>query len=337
MFLNANASGYYRTRYDTGTLQKLTTVAAAELTTAERIAFLNDQAALAYAGMDQVGSYFDLVSALSQDAEPAVVQSYAETLQDARNYLTTDADREAFSRWMQATFAPMFAKVGWSADQGDGRLRASLIEIEGLAARNPEVVGRTVELARKFLQEPQSLDPAIVQPVLEVAATSNDAGLFELYTVTLNNTATTPEVQSVLGRALARFSDPRLLTSWLEKIVSPATRSQDAIHYLASVIGNPEAQKTAWEWTQQHWPEVEKKLAGSGGDALVRSTETFCDADARNEVAAFFAQHKLPGTERTLKLSLERIDACVNYRKRQQPELANWLALHPAATTAPRP
>jgi hypothetical protein len=78
---------------------------------------------------------------------------------------------------------------------------------------------------------------------------------------------------------------------------------------------------------------VEKKLAGSGGDALVSSTGSFCDADARTDVAAFFGEHKIPGTERTLRLSLERIDACINYRKRQQPELAGWLARHAAATS----
>ena len=337
MFMNANASGYYRSRYDSGTLQKLTAVAATELTTGERISLLNDQAALAYSGTEPMSNYLDLVMALSQDAEQAVVESYLEPLAQASVYATNDADRDAFAERVKSTFTPMFAKVGWVPDQSDGRLRANLILIEGLIGRNPAVVGQAVALAKRFLQEPQSLDPSIASEVLEVAAASNDAGLFELYMATLNNPATTPEMRSNLARSLARFSEPKLVTAWLEKIISPETRSQDSLRYLARVIANPEANKTAWEWTKQNWPDVEKKLAGSGGNALVGATGAFCDSDARNDVAAFFTQHKLPGTDRTLKLSLERIDACINYRKQQQPVLANWLARHPAATAVTSP
>ena len=76
---------------------------------------------------------------------------------------------------------------------------------------------------------------------------------------TLNNPATTPEMRSSLALAMSRFSDAKLVNAWLEKVVSAETRSQDALHYLASVIRNPDAGKVAWEWTKQHWPEVEKK------------------------------------------------------------------------------
>jgi aminopeptidase N len=337
MFMNANASGYYRSHYDSGTMQKLTAVAATELSTAERISLLNDQAALAYSGTEPIGNYLDLVAALSQDAEQAVVGSYLEPLLFTRRYVTTDADRAAFSAWVQSRFAPMFAKVGWAADQNDGRLRANLILIQGLAGRDPVVITRAVQMAKKFLQDPQSLDPSIARTVLEVASISNDAELFDLYMRALNNPATTPEMRSSLAQAMTQFSDPKLVNAWLEKIVSAETRSQDALRYLAGVIRNPEAEKVAWPWTKQHWPEVEKKLAGSAGDALVSSTGSFCDAEARSDVAAFFGEHKIPGTERTLNLSIERIDACINYRKRQQPELAGWLARHAAATSTTTP
>ena len=46
MFVNANASGYYRSHYDSGTMQKLTAVASTELSTAERISLLNDRGSL---------------------------------------------------------------------------------------------------------------------------------------------------------------------------------------------------------------------------------------------------------------------------------------------------
>jgi aminopeptidase N len=335
MFMNANASGYYRSRYDSGTMQKLTAVAATQLSTAERISLLNDQAALAYSGTEPISTYLDLVSTLSQDAEQAVVESYLAPLGQAGSNATNESNREAFAAWVRSTFNPMFAKVGWTSSQTEGRLRASLILIEGLEGKDPAVVSQSVALAKKFLQAPESLDPSIVAAVLAVAAVSNDTDLFEHYLAALKNPVTNPELQGNLARAMARFSEPRLVTAWLEKIVSPETRSQDAPRYLSLVIQNPVSQKTAWEWTKAHWPDVEKKLAASGGEVLVGATSSFCDAESRSDAAAFFGQHKLPGTERTLKLSLEQIDACVNYRNHQQPELTNWLAKHPAAAPMP--
>jgi aminopeptidase N/puromycin-sensitive aminopeptidase len=42
-------------------------------------------------------------------------------------------------------------------------------------------------------------------------------------------------------------------------------------------------------------------------------------------VAQFFATHKVPSSDRSLRHALERIDGCVELRNLQQPNLAKWL------------
>jgi aminopeptidase N/puromycin-sensitive aminopeptidase len=48
----------------------------------------------------------------------------------------------------------------------------------------------------------------------------------------------------------------------------------------------------------------------------------------RDEVAAFYAAHKIEAAERTYRQSIERINNCVNLKSQQEPQLASWLQQH---------
>jgi aminopeptidase N/puromycin-sensitive aminopeptidase len=65
------------------------------------------------------------------------------------------------------------------------------------------------------------------------------------------------------------------------------------------------------------------------GSALVGSTGAFCSVEARDDVTAFFATHKVPAAERTLKHAIEHINGCIELRSLQQPNLDKWLAAQP--------
>ena len=332
LFVNANASGYYRTRYDNEALQKITAVASTELSTAERLSLLNDQAALVMSGQENVSGYLNLLSALNQDDENVILESYVSKLASIHDYLLTDATKPVFTAWVRSTFSPMFAKVGWepAANETDDRheLRAQLIKLLGEVAEDPEVIRHSVELAKKYDADTGSLDPSLVRAVLSVAAMSNNTELFQEYVTAISSPKSTPEQLSDYGRALARFTDPKLLEKWLERIIAPETRNQDAARYLERVLENPAVQSIAWQWTKQHWSAVQDKLTMSSGYSIVSATGKFCDAGMRSDVQQFFAENKVASTERTLKQSLELMDSCVHFRARQQPNLTGWLEQH---------
>ena len=329
VFVNASASGYYRTHYDSAALEKLSSVATTALTTAERISLVNDEGALAGSGEESVAAYLNLVSALNQDSERAVVESYEPMLEKIHGYLLTDSDSAAFGAWVQANFGPMLTKMGWTPAAGESEetraVRGHLIRILAQFGGDAEVIHRSAELARKYMKDRRALEPNMAREVLAAAALSNDGELFDQYLAAAGDASATPEQLSDVSNALARFSDARLTERWLQKIVAPETRNQDAVHYIAEVLSNVAVQKPAWEWVKQHWPEVEAKLTVFGGAALVNATHNFCDTGARADVQDFFAGHKMASSERTLKQSVERIDSCIGFRSRQQANLATWL------------
>ena len=103
-----------------------------------------------------------------------------------------------------------------------------------------------------------------------------------------------------------------------------------------SVLMNADSHDAAWSWVKQHWDEVEKKTTISSGITIVSGTQNFCSTEARDDVQRFFSEHKVPSAERALKLAVERIDSCINFREHQQTNLASWLGQHSSASAGGR-
>ena len=150
--------------------------------------------------------------------------------------------------------------------------------------------------------------------------------MFEALAAAAQN-ATSPEEHYRYLFALTSFEDPALVQRALEYTLSPELRSQDTALYLSSFFASDSQRARAWEFTKQHWTELEPKITISLGDVnLVGSLSSFCSAEARDDIAAFFKNHQLPAAGRTVRQTLERINNCVETRQRQQQPLATWLA-----------
>jgi aminopeptidase N/puromycin-sensitive aminopeptidase len=58
----------------------------------------------------------------------------------------------------------------------------------------------------------------------------------------------------------------------------------------------------------------------------VGATGSFCTVRQRDEVAGFFATHKVEAAERTLAEAVDSINDCVQLRSAQESNLHAWLA-----------
>ena len=334
VFTNANAVGYYRTQYDNEMLKGLSAALMQHLSTAERMSLLTDQAALMRSGQENVAAFLDLVSAMSADQERSVIESYRQSLRAINDYLLTAANRETFHAWIRSTFRPAMARIGWTPAPGESEnihtLRSDLVGILGTIGEDPEIIRESTKLAHQYLKDFQTIDASLAKQVLEVAASYGNAELFDEYVAAKRN-ARSPEQYYNIDSAMSDFRDPQLVQRLLQLSVSPEVRNQDAPFLVASVLGNADVQETAWAWIKQHWDEVEKKITMSSGSNIISATQSFCSAEARDDVQRFFSEHKVPSSERALKQAVERINACINFREHQQSNLAAWLGQHGSA------
>ena len=336
VFTNAGAVGYYRTQYGSEDFSKLNDAVSAELTTAERVALVNDEAALAQQGREKIGVLLALIGKLSGDQQEAVVGSYLPALKRINDYLLTASDRDLFHDWVRAAFRPMMVRVGWVAAPGEiantTSLRADVVELLGVAGEDSDVISQSTKLARQYLENPDSVDATLARRVLVVAARNGDAALFEQYTSALR-AAKSPEQFSDLSTAITEFRDPQLMQRLLEMAISPEIRNQDAPALIGRVLANPAIQGLAWQWVKEHWADVEKNSASLNIAEVVAGVGNFCDASVRDDVQQFFGQH-MDANDRILRQSVEKINVCISYREHQQTELSGWLQQHTGSSAS---
>jgi len=187
------------------------------------------------------------------------------------------------------------------------------------------VLAEARKLTEQALENPASIDRTIAFTAFSLAAQDGDAALYDKVLDRLQKKGASLEEYYLYFQTAARFSDPKLLQRTLEYALTPAVRSQDTLGLISVVMENPAGAKLAWDFVRAHWSEIEKVGGGFTSGEVVAATSVFCDAGMRDEVQTFFATHKVPTAERTLKQSVERMNYCVDLKSRQTPQLSSWL------------
>jgi aminopeptidase N/puromycin-sensitive aminopeptidase len=243
----------------------------------------------------------------------------------------TPQEKSALSAWVRGTIGPEYAKLPPPAasDSANTReLRAHLFSALGYYGKDPAILAQAQEIAAKYLSEPGSVDASLGETALGIAARNGDAQLFDRLQQVYES-STDPEYQEGALRLLPQFADPTLVQRSLDYACSSKVRSQDAAIQFAIALRNDATRDLAWQYIQTHWETIHTLLTPEMGARLVSSTGNFCSAEDRDSVEKFFAAHKVPSADRSLKHAVESIDGCIELRKLQEPNLKQWLATQP--------
>jgi aminopeptidase N len=328
---NAGATGYYRVGYQPDAVKALASDAESKLTPAERIALQSDIWASVRVGREPVGDYLAFARGLQSDRDRAVLEDVLERLNFIGRYLVTDSDRDSYRVWLRQYLNPILKDVGWEPKPGESderkALRSRLYGALGHDARDPEVMAEARKIAEQALVNPDSVDRELAFSAFGVAAVNGDQAFYDKLMAALKNPKS-PEEYYMYLFTLGQFGDPTLLQRTLDYAVSPDVRSQDALGLIARVMGNPAGQKLAWDFILAHWDAVQKAGGPFASAEIVGATQSFCDANMRDQVTDFFSAHKIAAAERTYRQSIERINSCVDLKSQQEPQLSSWLGQH---------
>jgi len=325
-FANAGDKGYYRTAYSPDEFSAIVQRTETSLTPPERIGLLGDRWALMRAGQGSVGEFLDLVLALRQDANAAVLENALGKVEAIDSRIASDEDRLRLAKVLRTQFAPVYTALGQPSahDTYDRQeLRANLFAALG-AAKDPAVLTEARKLTEQSFTDKKSMDPSLTDAAILIAAYNGDAALYDRI-LALSKDERDPVLQSDSLRTLPRFVDPALVRRTLDFTVSGQVRNQSSWILLAILLSQPETRDQAWSYTQTNWEKVHAQLTASSGARIVGAVGSFCTAPQRDEVSSFFASHKVDGADRTLLKSIDSINACIQLRDAQEPKLKQWL------------
>ena len=327
---NAHGRGYYLTDYAPERVRALTAKGA--LSAAERVALVRDQWLLARAGRRSVADFLDLAVAFGPDRETAdEVLSAFPTLE---RFIVEPSQRAAFQRWLRDWTTPLLRDLGWTPrpneSPDDRTLRNTVLSVLGQNAGDAETLQRAGQLARQWLRKRESLDPAVVREVTQLAALRGDAALYDSYLRGYQSAADPTEKNRFL-HLLSEFSDPRLIQRTLDLTLTDTVRTQDVASVLASIVANPAATDAAWKFFRDNWAALERRMVpGHAGRVIAAMGTASCDPSRIEEVKRFVEENKLTAARQATSLAIERISGCVALRTAQQPRLSEWIAARAA-------
>jgi aminopeptidase N/puromycin-sensitive aminopeptidase len=285
-------------------------------------------------GRAAVGDYLDLVLALKQDPGAVLLDTAYEQIKKIDAVIASDEDRAALAGVLRRQFGPVYVALG-SPVKGESfdrqQLRGTLFELLGDAHDSTVLAEAHLLTARTFAvdnKKDKTLDPALSDAAVLVSTTNGDAALYEKL-LAVSKYASEPGQQTDALRALARFRDPALVTRTLDYTASGAVRNQDSWTILAALLRDRETRDQTWDYIQKNWDKIRAQLTVSSGAEVVAATGSFCSVERRDEVASFFATHKVDAAKHTLAAAVDSINDCIQLRSVQEPKLHAWLAAQP--------
>ncbi len=333
-YANADDKGYFRAAYSPAQLKAINAGVETQLSVPERIGYIGDRWALTRAGQGSVGDFLDLALALKQDPNSAILDSTLGTINQIRTRIAggTDAtaadDRAKLDAIIRAQYEAIYDALPAKPATFDAQqIRTELYGALGEAG-DQAILTQARQITDDLLSG-KKIDSDLVDVSVALAATTGDTDFYDRI-LAVGQRSTDPGFQIEALQILTRFHDPALVVRTLEYATSGQVRNQDSWILIAIELNQRETRAVAWPWVQAHWDKVAAQLTTSSGAQLVSATGSFCSVDDRNQVASFFATHKVDAAERSLAKALDSIDACVRLRETQEPKLHAWLAAHPA-------
>ncbi len=224
---DAGALGFYRVRYDQGTLA-INTKNFRSLPDADRIALLDDQWALVESGLDPLPSYLQLVASMGSTLDSRAWTQIAAALGTIEFDERGAAGHDAFAAYARSVLRPVFEQLGWDAKPGETpdvqALRRTVIRELG-SWRDQGVIDEARKRFAAFLTDRRSILPDDQAMILTIVAQYADAATFE----NLHGVARTAKDETELRRyyaALVTVRDPDLARQAAQIALSPEIQPQ---------------------------------------------------------------------------------------------------------------
>ncbi len=330
---NADLNGYYRSAISTAELERLVRLDSAVLSHREQVGVMRSMSGGVEAGILQVEDFLRLgaVMLASPGRREAAWNQMLWLLYRLETQLVTEQTRTAFERFVTRLVGPALRRVGFEPKPGEAAetkgLRGALFSAAGHLAKDPEVLRRSVELARAFARQPDSVPRDEAQRALPIAAATGDRGVFDGL-VRLARSTRVAEDRVLALQALGASTDPelvqKLLLGVLEKDVPPA----DVRHFLGGLLWEPRSKTLTYPWFREHFATLADSLSLFEMRGYVRAALDRCSLDDRDEIEAAF-RPLLEGREamdEVLPESREGAQRCAAFKAHQQASLNRFLA-----------
>ncbi len=325
---NADAAGYYRSKYDKATLDAIF-AAQPRLQDAELTSLMHDAAALVDSGDLSLSDALALLPNVAATKDRYLFNSSFAILHIARS-IATDAQRVPYASYLRATFGKRARALGWTARKGESNddeiLRPELLRLVAVAGRDVDLQKEGRALALHWLQDRRFMDLDLAEVALTAGAKTNDPALFEAMLVAAK-TSSDHEEKERLFASLGAFTDPALAARALALLIDHALDLHDTEGILFLQLEDSRTRDAAYTFFDAHYDDLRARLREDEAMWLFALPRSFCDETHVQAMAAALSPRasKVPGAPRTLDGALETARLCIAKAKLHGASLEAFL------------
>ena len=325
--LNVKGAGNYRVEYDEPSWNSLLRTLP-QMGVEDRVNLLSDAWALVQANRASVSGYFGLVDKLPSSTELAEREQIINVLDFINRLLIGRPEREKFQAYARSILRPTFDALGWEPKAGEpataGNLRASLINALG-DLNDQEIVASCRERFKKYLSNPQSLQPDLRPPILAVVGGYADEATWnQLHELGLKTTST--EEKQNYYDALAGAIDSTLVKKTLPIALTDELPTSRAVFLVSKVARESDHPEIAWDFAKANMKALLAKTDALGANRYAPSLFTFFSDDSRADELKVYAKLNLPAESATdVAKAVDEIQFRSEFKKRLANQLSAWI------------
>jgi tricorn protease interacting factor F2/3 len=310
--INSGRYGFYRVQYDDNSLANLSLLIDEKiLNHVDRWSLQNDLFSQCVSGTKQIQEYLDFTTSYHDEDDYITLHNLAQNLY----YLYKLTRKEKFSdeirTYTTQFLGTIFDRLGWDSQKNekhtDALLRSFVITTLGKLG-DKEILNEAKKRFNKFLKNKNSLAADLQEPVFVLMAwQGNEKTYNKLLSLYKKSTLQEEKIRFLI--AMCNFKQKNLLLKTLALSLTPEVRSQNIRVPIMGVSANIYGNEILWPWLKNHW----KKLVGRFGvgnplaNRIVASIGSVIDDKQEKDLRKFFKRNPLPGTERVIEQTLERV------------------------------
>ena len=323
--INSGRYGFYRVQYDDHSLANLSLLIDEKiLNHVDRWGLQNDLFSQCVSGTKHLQEYFDFTTSYHDEDDYITLLNLAQNLYYLYKLTIKEKFTDEVHTYTAQFLGSIFDRLGWDSRKNekhtDPLLRSFVITALGKLG-DKEILAEARKRFNKFLKNKNSLTADLQEPVFVLVAWQGDNKTYNKL-LSLYRKSTLQEEKIRFLMAMCNFKQKNLLLKTLNLSLTSEVRSQNIRVPIMGVSANIHGRDVLWPWLKNNWGKLVRKF-GVGNplaNRIVASVGGVIDDKQEKDVRNFFKKNTLPGTERIIEQTLERVRIRSKFLRRIKAE-----------------
>ena len=330
---NAQGKGYYRWTLPQAHQQRLMQHFN-KLIASEKYTVASNLAAEFRAGIIDASNYLTSIQPIIADTDWDLISQPIGDITFISNYIANDDEKEKISSNLSNLYQSKLDDLGLYAttafDQTNPEeakiLRKTLINLVALTLEQPKLLNELAAMGEQLIgyQTDHQLnlnliEAELIAPALASAVKVHGIAFAQALLAQLDHTEDGTSRQRILV-AVARSTDPEVSALVIDMLTSLSLRNNERLTLLITHADSKENQQAIYEWLKGNFSVISMVVPEKYLNRVTMVTAGFCSKEMKQDVENFFRPklNEIPGLERSLSTTLEKIEMCIALKDSQR-------------------